>query len=115
MAAKATPVPFNTGTKNHGDFRCKKFNIFNDVDMQEYADLRTRANDASAGIQIEQIREYSRKETIREGAGESLSVTTIEDIYLVVHYWEKKPKRTKGDSDEEVEPKKVWSSERKVG
>jgi hypothetical protein len=110
---KATSVPFSGGNKNHGDFRIKKFNIFDTEEMEIYADLRTQANNASSGIVIEQIREYTKEFTEREGRGEDAIVTTTKDIYLVVHFWEKKPKRENGDSDDEVkEAKKSWSVER---
>lgn len=116
MGAKATAVPFGGNSKNLGTFHSKKFNIFEEDQMELYAELRTQANDASSGITIEQIREYSRKTTTHEGQGPEAIATSVEDIYLVVQYWEKKPKRKTGDSeDETTEAKRSWSKERSVG
>lgn len=110
---KATSVSFSSGNKNFGDFRVKKYNIFEPEEMAEFAELRTRANNASSGIVIEQIREYTKEVTEREGSGEEALSTTTKDIYLVVHYWEKKPKKESGESDDKVEEaKKIWSLER---
>ena len=107
---KATSVPFGGNARNLGEFRSEKFNIFEEEEMAKYSDLRTKANDASTGITIEQIREYSRKTTTNEGSGESVISTSSEDIYLLVQYWTKKPKRNSGDSDEETKKaKKTWS------
>lgn len=97
--ATAKEVKVAGGKRNRGEFRCESFNIFLKEDREQYADLRTRANDASSGIDIELVREYSRKNTYRDGDG---NVTTEEDIILVVHFWEKKPRKDKGDSDDEV-------------
>jgi hypothetical protein len=114
--AKVTIVKAGFGNKNLGTFHAVKFNMFDAEDLAKYAELRDRANDASSGIKFEMIREYSRKTTVREGQGEDLVATTTEDIILVVQYWEKKPKRNKGDNDAELsEAKKDWSDERKVG
>jgi len=111
--AKATPVPFGGNSTDHGEFHSEKFNIFEEEDMVQYSALRTKANDASSGVVIEQIREYTRKTTEREGSGEDVSVITTEDIYLVVQYWKKKPKRKNGESDDEInKAKKSWSTER---
>jgi len=98
MSAKATEVKYSNSAAALGDFKCEKFNLFDADEMESYGVLRTRANNASSGISIEHIREYTRKTVIREGGPEGI-VTTQDDVYLVVHYWEKKPKRTKGDSD----------------
>jgi len=99
--AKVSEVKIGGGSAHLGTFHCKTFNLFEQESMDEYADLRTRANNAASGIKIEQIREYSRKTVIREGGDDGI-VTTTEDIFLVVHYWERKPKRTKGDMEDEV-------------
>ncbi|MBW2691043.1 MAG: hypothetical protein JRE57_00235 [Deltaproteobacteria bacterium] len=109
MAAKATEVKFADSAKSMGEFRCKSFNMFEPEDMVTYGDLRTNANNASSGINIEQIREYTRKTVIREGGPEGI-VTTQEDVYLVVHYWEKPPKRTKGESDEDEQKQRDLQS-----
>ena len=116
MTAKATALKAGFGPRNLGDFHIEKFSMFEDDDLERYADLRNRANDASKGIKIEMMREYSRKTTHREGQGNDQNVTTTEEIILVVHYWEKTPKRIKGDSDDEVkEASKEWSGERSLG
>ena len=104
--ARVSEVKVGLGAKNRGDFRVKKFNLFNPDDMDEYAKLRTKANNASSGIAIEQIREYSRKTTIRDHDGDDSSVTTVEDVYLVVQYWEKKPRGKKGSADDELAEKR---------
>lgn len=114
--AKVTPLKAGFGPKNHGHFRIEKFSMLEEDELDNYAALRNRANDASEGVKIEMMREYSRKTTTREGAGADQVSTTTEEIILVVHYWENPPKRTKGDSDEELtEAKKDWSSTRQLG
>lgn len=116
MAAKVSDVKVAGTSRNLGTFQIKNFNIFDVEDMVEYAELRTDANDASRGINIEQIREYTRKTTTREGEGADCVVTTTEEIFLVVHFWNKKPISNKGDSDEDVkEVRRDWSKERSVG
>jgi hypothetical protein len=113
MAAKASELKVAGGSKNLGDFCVDRFNMFDSEDMKEYARLRTDANDASKGIAIEQIREYSRKTTTREGEGPEAVVTSVEEIFLVVHYWKRKPILDKDDSDEDAkETRREWSAER---
>lgn len=104
--ARVSEVKVGLGAKNRGKFHVKKFNLFHTEDMEKYAELRTKSNDASNGITIEQIREYSRKTTIRDHDGEDSSVTTIEDVYLVVQYWEKKPQGKRGSADDELAEKR---------
>ena len=112
MGGQATPLKVPFGTEDYGTFHAEKFNMFEDADLEKYSRLRNRANDASSGIKIEMMREYTRKETTREGD----SSTTTEDIILVVQYWEKTPKRKNGDNDAEVkEASRDWSKERSVG
>lgn len=116
MAAKVTEVKVATSGKNLGEFVVKRYNMFDDEDMSEYAQLRTDANDASRGINIEQIREYTRKTTTREGDGPDCVVTTVEEIFLVVHYWTRKPIADKGDSDADAkEARRDWAKEQSVG
>lgn len=115
MAAKATPMRASFGNQNLGDFHAEKFSMFEDDDLEKYSELRNRANDASNGIKIEMMREYSRKTTTVEGAGEGQVTISSEEIVLVVQYWEKAPKRLKGDNDELAEAKKDWSTERSAG
>jgi hypothetical protein len=113
---KATPLKAGFGPHNHGDFKIEKFSMFDDEDLAKYAVLRNRSNDASQGVKIEMMREYERKTTTREGAGADQTSTTLEEIILVVHYWEKKTKVKKGDNNDEVkEASKDWSNERSVG
>ena len=100
--AGATPLKVPFGSSNLGTFKAEKFNMFEPEGLEAYAELRNRANDASTGVTIEQIREYSRKTTTREGEGEGSVATTTEEIFLMVQYWEKSPKREKGDSDDEI-------------
>jgi len=116
MAAKASEVKVGGSNRNLGEFKVDRFNMFDDEDMARYAQFRTDANDASAGISIEQIREYTRKTTTREGEGESSVATTVEEIFLIAHYWTRNPIENKGDSDEDVkEARREWSRERTAG
>ena len=114
--AKVTPLKAASGPRNLGEFRIEKFSMFDEDDLEKYAELRNRANDASQGIKIEMMREYERKSTTSEGAGAEQVRTTTEEIILVVHYWEKISKKTKGDNNEEIaSAKQGWSSERSLG
>lgn len=116
MAAKATPLRVPLGSQNLGDFHAKKFSMFEEDDLEKYAEFRNRANDASNGIKIEMMREFSRKTTSVEGSGENQTTISSEEVILVVQYWEKAPERIKGDNDDEVtEAKKEWSTERSAG
>jgi hypothetical protein len=110
---KATPLKAPFGAKNHGKFHIEKFNMFHEDDLEKYAELRNRANDTANGIKIEMMREYTRRTTTVDGQGETQVTTSSEEIILVVQYWEKAPKRAKGDNDEELkEATKEWSTER---
>ena len=114
--AKVTEMKAGFGPKNLGMFQIKKFSMFEEDDLERYAELRNRANDASQGVKIEMMREYTRKFSTVDGSGENQIVTTSEEIILVVHYWEKKPKRTKGDSDDELkEAETDWAGARQLG
>jgi len=104
--ASATPVKASFGPNNLGTFKAKKFNLFEDADLELYSDLRNKANDASAGVKIEMMREYARKTTTHEGEGATSTTTTTEEIFLLVQYWEKPPKREKGASDDELKEAK---------
>lgn len=110
--SKATPLRASFGSGNQGVFNIKKFNMFDDEDLARYAELRNQSNETANGIKIEMMREYSRKTTVREGTGEDQSLTTSEEIVLVVHYWAKKPERILSDNKEDlVEAKREWSAE----
>lgn len=114
--AKATPVRVGFGTKDLGKFCIEKFNLFDDDQLLLLAEFRNRANERTNGIKIELMREYSRKTTTREGSGDDQVVTTTEEIYLVVHYWQKPPKRDKGDTNEKVSTSKDdWVGDRAAG
>lgn len=104
--SKVTEVKFGSPSANLGVLRVEKFNLFEQDQLDDYADLRTRANDSSSGIRIEQIREYTKKIVTREGDGEAAIVTTTEDVYIVVQYWEKETKSEKEETDENVEREK---------
>jgi hypothetical protein len=99
--AGATPLKASFGPNDLGKFKAEKFNLFEEADLELYSALRNKANDASAGVKIEMMREYARKTTTHDGDGESAVTTTTEEIILLVQYWEKPPKRKKGASDEE--------------
>lgn len=114
--AGATPLKASFGPNNLGTFKAEKFNIFDETEMEAYSELRNRANDASAGVKIEMMREYARKTTTHEGEGSTSVTTTTEEIFLFVQYWEKPPKRQKGASDEEnKEASKDWNGKRSLG
>lgn len=116
MAATARPLKAGVGARDLGTFRAEKFSLFESDDLERYAELRNKANDASSGIKIETMREYSRKTTCREGSGNDQTVTTSEEIILLVQYWENPPKRNKGDSDEEIkEARRDWSNQSSTG
>ena len=113
MSGKATPLRAAFGTQNLGKFHAEKFSLFEVEDLERYADLRNRANEAANGIKIEMMREYTRRTTVVEGSGEGQITTSSEEIVLVIQYWEKAPKRQKGDNNDELEDaKKEWSTER---
>jgi len=97
--AKVSAVRVGFGRADRGEFRCKHFNLFDEEQSNLYAELITQANDASSGITIEHIREYSRKTTVREGDGQEQIVTTTEEIVLVVQYWYK-PKKSGGNREQ---------------
>ena len=101
--AGATPLKASFGPNNLGTFKAEKFNLFEPSELEAYSELRNKANDASAGVKIEMMREYSRKTTTHDGDGASAVTTTTEEIFLLVQYWEKPPTREKGASDEENE------------
>ena len=112
MAGKATPLSATFGKKDLGTFHAEKFNLMEDEGLEAYAKLRNRANDASEGVTIEMMREYTRKSTTREGEGNKAIMTTTEDIFLLVNYWVKSSKRQKGETDAEIqEAKPDWSQE----
>ena len=101
--AKVTQVKAGFGPRNHGVFRVEKFSMFEDDDLIRYAELRNRANDASTGVKIEMMREYSRKTTHKEGGGNDQVIVTTEEVILVVQYWENSPKSVKGEKDEGIQ------------
>lgn len=114
--AKVTPLRAAFGTQNLGEFKAVNFSMFNEEDLAKYAALRNRANNAANGINIEMMREYSRKSTVIEGSGEGQVTTSSEEIVLVVQYWEKAVKSQKGDKANELkEAKKEWSTESGTG
>lgn len=105
--AKVTALKAGLPGKNFGEFKVERFSMFEDDDLSKYADLRNRAADESLGIKIELMREYSRKTTTIEGSGEAQIVRTTEEIIMVVHYWQKKIAREKGDTDEDLQQEKA--------
>ena len=104
--AKVTKLKAGLGRVDRGTFKCVKFELFDETGADSYADLMTRANDASSGITIEHIREYSRKSTVREGSGQDQVVTTKEEIVLVVQYWQKDKKKKKGGTHVQLQAEK---------
>jgi hypothetical protein len=110
--AGATPLKASFGPNNLGTFKMEKFSIFEEADLEAYSILRNKANDVSAGIKIEMMREYNRKTTTHDGD----VMTTTEEVILTVQYWEKPPKREKGDNDEEnKEARKDWNGQEATG
>jgi len=113
--ATVSELKTGSGGKDWGAFRVQTFNLFDSDAADEYATLRTRANDASSGVRIENIQQFSRKMSTSQGDGEDRVVTTVEEIFIVVQYWEKKPKRDKGDTvDDLTKERRVWSREREA-
>ena len=103
---KVTDVKFSTGGKNLGEFHCDTFNLFDPEDRELWIDLRNRAADASNGIKIELVREYSTKKTETESMESGASLTrTSDEITLVVHYWVKKVvgKKSSGPREDQEE------------
>lgn len=100
--ATVREVKFTEGKKDRGTFHAKTYNVFDQEQADDYAELRTRANDASSGISIERIEQFVRKTTVVEGDGAERSVTTTEDMYIMVQYWEKELTREEGDSDADI-------------
>lgn len=111
MTAKVTQVKAGLGAKDRGEFRVRKFNLFEEADADEYARLRTDAANAAKGITVEQIREYTRKTVIRDSDPDGHdSVTTVEEIFLVVQYWEKKRRTKQEDADDDSKGQRKMSS-----
>lgn len=105
--AKATPLKIGTGSgKPRGEFKIEKFSLFDEGDLEKYAELRNKEANRANGIEFEFVREYSRKTVTVTGEGQEMSTTTTEEIILVVHYWEKPVARVKGDSPDEVRDSK---------
>lgn len=113
--AKVSDVRVAGGTAELGTFKVRMFNLFDDDDIVEYEQLRTRNNDRSTGVKIENIQQVSRKTVIASGAGEDMTTTTTEDIHMLVQWWEKNIVRDKGDSDEELDARRVWAHEKTAG
>lgn len=113
--ATVSELKTGTGGQDFGSFRVETFNLFDREDAENYAHLRTRANDASSGVQIENIQQFSRKNSTSQGEGEDRVVITTEELFIVVQYWEKTPTRDKGDTEDEVvEARLEWSKEREA-
>lgn len=112
MSGKATPLSATFGKKDLGTFHAEKFNLMEDEGLAAYAKLRNRANDASEGVTIEMMREYTRKTTTREGEGDKATIITTDDVFLLVKYWVKSSTRQKGETDAEIqETTPIWSQE----
>ena len=110
--ATVTPLKVGVGTQNLGTFKVRSFNLFDEDDLEEYAALRNQANDASSGVKIEMMREYTRKKTTKEGSGEDQVVKSWEDIILVVQYWEKAPSRANGETSDDIQKDLATSSKK---
>lgn len=114
--AKISEVKVGPSGRDHGSFRVQTFNLFDQDDADNYAELRTRAQNASSGVQIDNIQQFSRKNSTSQGEGEDRVVITTEELYIVVQYWEKDLTRDKGDTDNDINnARKEWSMEREVG
>lgn len=113
--AKVSDLKFGAPGTDRGSFHVETFNLFEQDDADNYAQLRTRANDASSGIQIEHIQQFARKTSTAQGDGEDRVVITTEEMHIVVQYWEKPIKRDKGDSEDDVKnARREWSMEREA-
>lgn len=115
--ARVSEVRWSPGKKDWGDFRVQRFNLFSDEGTEAYAELRTRASDSSNGIVIESIKEYSRKTVLRSRDEDTKegTTTTVEEIFMVVHYWEKTPTRTRGTSNDDIEATREFARIGSVG
>ena len=97
---KVTELKVATPGRNQGTFKVRNFNMFKGDDLEAYAELRNKANDASSGVRIEMMREYTRKQSETAEGAEGPITRSWEDIILVVQYWEKDPKRVStGEND----------------
>lgn len=114
--AKVSDLKVGPPGKDFGSFRVETFNLFESEDADRYAELRTRAQDASSGVRIEHIQQFSRKSSTAHGDGEDRVVTTTEELFIVVQYWERQLTRDKGDTDDDIKnARKEWSVERQTG
>jgi len=103
MTAKVSSLRVGTPTKSQGEFNCKYFNMFEPEDLSRYRELRQQDNDPSHGVQIELIRDFIKKTREEEYHGEEKHVSEEEIPYVYIEWWDKTPKRKKGDNDAETQ------------
>jgi len=110
MAGKTTPLSYGS-RKSFGEMHAKLFDMEKADDCNEYASLRTRSNDAKAGISIEHVKELIKNES-KTTVDNGVTTTEKVDHYLLfVEWWERKPAvEPKGDRDEAPQ----WSKEKVV-
>lgn len=94
-----------------GKFCMGVFNIFKEEDRAEYEDIRTKNNDASSGVKIESIREFTYKSSHTHKDDDGGQTTIVnEELHLVVQYWDNRPEKDqKGTPDEAQEAVSSWS------
>ena len=92
--ASVKEVKLNNPLTPLGDHHTKLFNMFREKDIAAYSLVRTRGSRGE--IDIERIHQLSKKVVVKEGEGEDLVVTTTDEMYMMVEWWEKDPSREDG-------------------
>lgn len=108
---KVTPVRVGTNARNLGKFHCKTYSLFDDEERDQYAELRTKAQDPLSGIKIERIKEFTKTETEITGEGAEHTILRKEELYVLVEFWEKNPNDKAGKPIEELPKGRTWSVE----
>jgi hypothetical protein len=114
--SKVSEVKVPSKTRSLGTFKIGVFNLFDDAERTAYAELRTKDNDKSSGISIEQVREVTRVVTETTSGGEEQTSSRREDLYVIVSYWEKPIAETLGKVTDLTESKlpREWYLEREA-
>ena len=110
MTAKTTAVRMPTPGKHLGKFDCKYYNMFEESDRTEYIALRNDDNDPASGVSISLIKEFIRKIKDTTYTGDQQTEVHEEEFpHVYVEWWVSKPRREKGDSnDEKRKASKGW-------
>ena len=112
--SKVSDVKVSGKSKSLGTFKVGVFNLFDEAERTAYAELRTKDNDKSSGISIEQVREVTRTITETTSSGEGQATSRREDLCVIVSYWEKPLAESLGQVTELTEGKlaREWYLER---